>query len=163
MSGTPLKVNLPVGSGWKSTLTLAFAKLNKISFIVEDTFSFGDFDPSTNFNSMVVTNYALRRARYLKIYKFLFFSVDIAATLATPFANSVAFTIPGTAAGASPSLLGSSDTQGAACFADNAGTGEAALWQIVAGTSSVRVFRSGIAAYTAGSFRVKINGFVEVI
>lgn len=149
--------NLPIGSAWKSTLNLAFQTLRRIKFVVAETFSFGDFDPQINWNGMAVSAVNIRRAKYLKIYKLLFFSVDFTGVVAAPLNNSVIVTLPATVAG------NSGDAQSAGCSGNDAGAAVALVWQASALTTNLYVYRYNFVNYTAGVFRGIFNGFVEVI
>jgi len=148
--------NLPVGSGWKSTLTLAFQTLRRIKFVVENTFSFGDFDPQVSWNGMAVSAINIRKARYLKIYKLLFFWVDIQGTVAAPLAAAVIITLPATAAG-----LSGDYQSGGASGQDNGGA-VGQVWQVQATTNLLYIYRYNFVNYTAGVFRGIANGFLEI-
>lgn len=149
--------NLKVLSDWRSSLTVAFSTLRRIAFIVLDDFSFGDFNPNTNFSTMTATAYVCNRARYVKIGKFMFFSIDIQATLAAVFTSAVRITLPYTVAGESTSF------QGVAGFGQNGGTGEACVAQVAGGASDMFIYRYNNANYTAGAWRARINGFMETM
>jgi hypothetical protein len=151
--------NYTLDSSWKATLNKVFQQMRRVKFVVEDTFSFGDFDPQTNWNGMTVTGYQVYRARYLKIYKLLWLSIDIRATLAAPFAGSVDVTIPYV-------IKGSDEVSGAqqSLFVriSNASTNEPGMCVAVANTNILTFFRIPIAAFTAGSAILTYNGFLEV-
>jgi hypothetical protein len=120
------------------------------------SFSFGDFDPQTNFNGMTVTDYLVNRARYLRIGKLFFFSLDVRATLAAPFAQSVSYTIPAIASGTIASV------QGGGVYAYNAGAADNGAWGITGTTSIIYSLRPLLAPYTAGSYIFIANGFIEI-
>jgi hypothetical protein len=149
--------NLKVLSDWRSSLTVAFSALRRISFIVTSDFAFGDFNPQTNFSSMAATNYIINRARYFRIGSIMWLSFDIQATLAAVFVQAITITIPATVAG------DSGVHQGLAGIGSNAGTGEETLGLALGGTNSIQIYRPATAAYTAGAWRTRINGFVEIL
>jgi hypothetical protein len=149
--------NLKVLTDWRSSLTVSFSLLRRIKFIIEGDFSFGDFDPQSNFNGMTVTNYLVNRARYLRIGNLFIFSLDIRATLAAPFAQAVNYTIPATATGTSASV------QGGGIYGYNAGVADNGAWGITGATNIIYSLRPSLAAYTAGSYIFIANGVIEVI
>lgn len=149
--------NLKIGRDWRSTLNLAFSVLRRIVFLTPDDFSFGDFDPQTNFNGMAGTVYTVNKARYLKIFKMLWFSIDISATLAAVFTTNITVTMPATANG------GTGGYQGFVGVGENAGVGELSAAQIQNGTNLLNIYRQAFGAYTAGTWHSRINGFMEVI
>jgi len=150
--------NFKVLTDWRSSLNVAFSVLRRIKFIIEGDFSFGDFDPQSNFNGMTVTNYLVNRARYLRIGNLFIFSLDIRATLAAPFAVRVDYTIPVTAAGTSSSV------QGGGAWGYNAGVIESgAVWGINGASNAIYSLRPALAAYTAGSYIFVANGLIEAI
>ena len=156
MSGL-FSINPSLLHGWKQTLTIFFSKIRRVSFVVEDTFSFGDFNPQVNWNGMTATVVSVNRARYLKIWKFFWFSIDISATLAAPFTTSVILTIPHTAYQSSPA--GAHITAG---LLQNAGAYEVGTCQVAGGSDQMTIFRTALGAYTAGAFLFRANGFIEV-
>jgi hypothetical protein len=149
--------NLKVLPDWRSTVTVAFSILRRISFITLPDFQFGDFDPATNFSTMAATAYEVKRARFLRINKFLWFSIDLRATLAAVFVQAITITLPATAAG------DSTTAQGVSGIGENAGAGEGSLGIIVGETSTLQIYRPSIAAYSAGNWKSRINGFIEVV
>ena len=151
--------NFSVDANWKSTISKAFQQLRRVKFVVENTFSFGDFDPQTNFSGMTVTNYRVYRARYLKIFGMLWFSFEITATLAAPLAANVYIIIPGT--GPDPDATSAGQSGGAQIR--NAGVYETGTWLLVGNTNQLQMNRPAWAAFTAGAAVFRANGFVEVI
>jgi hypothetical protein len=91
--------NLKVGKDWRGTLNLAFSTLRRIVFLTPDDFSWGDFDPQINWNGMTATGTIVYRARYLKIFKFVWLSIDIRTTLSGAMTSSIAVTVPFTFGG----------------------------------------------------------------
>ena len=148
--------NLAVLSDWITSLTVAFSKLRRISFVVENTFTFEDFDPQTNYLGMTVTNYIVNRARYLKIFGLAWFSLDISATVAAPLANSVTITLPVTCAGD----IG--NKQGAGALLRLVGGDETGYWITDSQVNLITFRRSTAINYAAGVLRIISNGFFEV-
>jgi hypothetical protein len=146
--------NLPISSGWKSTLANAFQTLRRVKFIVEETFSFGDFNPQTNYNGMAATGLNEYRARYLKIGKFFLFSYDSLATVAAPFTNNVTITIPYTVKG--------DRQQGGGAVVSNGGAGESGFFTAVADTNTVIFHRVNDGNWGAGFLEIVCNGFIEI-
>lgn len=148
--------NFATASSWKLSVGLITSQLRKVKFVVEDTFAFGDFDPRTSFSGMATSGYLVRKARYLKIWKFFWFSVDIGVTLAAPLSNAINIVIPYTGAG------NSSDLQSGGARIDNASTAEAGTWSVAGRGDTLSFYRSGLANYTATATRIIANGFIEV-
>lgn len=146
--------NLPINSGWKSTIQNAFQVLRRIKFIVEDDFTFTDFDPQTDFSGMTVTNYLVNRARGIKIGSIFYFSINISATVAAPLASIIRVTLPYTA-------FSSGDQFGASQNL-NAGTSEVGFYIIANGLNGLSFARPGYANFGAGATQVAANGFIEV-
>lgn len=144
--------NLKVLKDWRGSLNVAFSILRRVRFIVEETFSFGDFDPQINWNGMTITSPLVTRARYLKIFKMFWFSLDIGGTLAAPFTNIVTVTMP----------FATAENQGGTGFGQNAATAEGSFWEVLAASNSLVVYRAAFGNYTAGAFRTRINGFLEI-
>lgn len=153
-------LNLKVLKDWRSSLSVAFQILRRIQFIVEDTFSWGDFDPQIDWGGMAATGIEVGRCRYLKIWNFLWFSIDIRASLAAPFTTQVGITLPGTSTGGgdySPKRV-----QGGAMIVYNAGVESIGSHDITDDTNVTYIKRPALAAYTAGLFIVIGTGFIEV-
>ncbi len=148
--------NFATTSSWKTSVNLISSQLRKIKFVVESTFQWGDFDPQTTFSGMAASAYLIRRARYLKIWKFLWFSVDIAVTLGGPASNAINVNLPYTAYGASGEI------QAGGARIDNAATAEAATWACSGGQSTLAFYRDGLANYALAATRIFANGFIEV-
>ncbi len=151
------RINLPISSGWKSTLANAFQVLRRIAFVVPETFSFGDFDPQIDFRGMANAGLITNRARYLKIYKLLFFSLDFEATLGAPLTNYVTITLP-----EGLTAYGEDSFHNGSVQINNAVTGEADFWNCEGGTNLVNIFRTGAVNYTAVATRWHVSGFLEV-
>lgn len=142
---------------WKTTLTVAFRILNRIAFIVTGDFKFGDFNPSTNWSGMTVTNVNERTARYIRIQNMAWVSYDASVTLAAPLANTVTITLPFTVAGESTRL------QICGCYTQNGGVGEVGVAIATGATNTLSFLRGNLGAYAAGSARFTVNMFVEVV
>lgn len=157
MSGI-FKPNFSVLQDWVQTCTVAFQQLRRISFLTEEIFSFGEFDPQVTWagTASAVTIY---RARYLKIYKMLFFSVHIQATLAAVLTPKITIRLPYNTAGR---IGGGTASQGGGCYVTNAGSEEAGVWSSVSGTNTISVGRTTLVNFTAGQAAVLVNGFIEV-
>ena len=155
-----MKWSLPINKNIAGTLRAWRSEIISNFLVSENVFAFGDFDPQINWNGMAATGVIVYRARRLRIFNLMLFSVDIAATLAAPFTNVVTINLPGTALLAA--VEGAEDFQGGAGLSNNAGVGEGCLWQIKANESSLFVYRPTINNYTAGLMRARINGFIEV-
>jgi len=149
--------NLPIGSAWKSTLTLAFQTLRRIKFIIESDFVFSDFNPQTNFNGMTVTNYDAARCRIFVLNKVAFVSINIVATLAAPFASSIVVSLPENIV----SSLGVSQ-RGATQIA-NAGVDEVGNWTISAESNQITFSRNPVGTnFSAGQANIRVNTFFEI-
>ena len=157
--GALFSPNYSVLRNWNSTLTVAFAQLRRTAFAVENTFTFSSFDPQINWLGMTATAVALSKCRYCKIGKLLYLSIDIQSTLAAPFNNDVAISLPenSTAYGAS------TDLQAGGVGLVNAGVNETGIWRIFGGTNFLSFRRTAAGNYTAGAFRATGNFFIEVI
>lgn len=151
--------NLPILPDWKGTLTVAFAQLRRAIFVVEGSFGWTDFNPSTDFAGMTVTNYILNRARYLKIGNFSWVSIHLTATLAATLASTITITLPVTA-GISGSIT---PAQGGACTIKNAGAEETGGWRIQSTSNQIVVSRKPVANFGAGNVEVLLNSVIEVL
>lgn len=153
-----LNLNLHIGKTWKDTLQSAFSYLRRIPFVVQDTFSFGDFDPNINWNGMTVSAVNIFKARYLKIGNMLWVTFYITATLAAPLAQVIYITVPGTAP------IGDNNAnrvQGDLFWTANAGVSESGRWVFYPGFNVLECGRFA-AAYGAGVSIFALNTFLEV-
>lgn len=158
--------NLPslvIGSGWRETLNNAFATLRRINFLIYENFIFKTFDPKLDFQGMTATNYLVRRARFLKIYKFLWLSVDVSVTLAAPFDVQMFLTIPPACIIAGNNTTDTIPRQGSSLIMQNAGVLEAGYWLGLALSNQISIQRNAGGNYTAGGARFVFNGFLEII
>lgn len=149
--------NLAVGSDWRGTLNKAFSILRRIVFVDEQTFSWGDFDPQINWGGMAVTLEHIRRARFIKIWKLLFISFHVDATLGAPLTDRVIITIPGTLTGDINSF------QDIPVTAYDAGALEIGTATGMGTSNNIVFYRPGYAAHNAGAFTVRFNAILEVI
>ena len=150
--------NFAVLGNWRSTLAAFFQQIRKVAFVTEGAFAFGDFDPQFDWKLMAVTSVRVDRARYLKIWNMLWFSLDFRATLAAPLASNYSIRVPGTLADPDTAVQ---ESQGGSCYLANNAVAEVGLWFGTAGADEVFIQRVG-GAFTAGITRVILNGFVEV-
>lgn len=157
--------NLPILPDWKGTLTVAFAQLRRAVFVVEDSFTWNDFDPQINFNGMTVTNYNLLRSRILKLGKFVSISVHFTATLAAPLAAFFTLKLPYTAgtAGVAGTSAAGTPYQGGACTLLNSAVQEVGVWKIQQTGDTIFILRSPVANFGAGSLELIFNEVIEVI
>lgn len=153
--------NLPIGSGWKSTLQIAFQTLRRIKFIIESDFQWKDFDPNLNFYGMTVTNLLVPRCRYLLLGNIIYFSIDIRCTLGGAAANIITVSLPENII--TPPTNYSSATQGGGAFYTNAGVEETGFWLSRANRNTIDFQRAGYANFGAGAFIGIANGFIEII
>lgn len=149
--------NLQVLSNWRQTVTVAFQQLRRVAFLVESIFSWGDFDPQINWNGMAATGVGIYRARYLRIYKFLWFGVDFGATLAAPFTSQITITIPSTLPN-DPTAL-----HAAGALVEDAGVFAVGYWYGIGGTNLLNFRKGDTTNFAAGAGRVTCNGFIEII
>ena len=157
MSGI-FKPNFSVLQDWVQTCTVAFQQLRRISFLTEEIFSFGEFDPQVTWAG-TASAVTIFRARYLKIYKMLFFSIHIQATLAGPFTAVITIRLPYNPTGR---IDGGTASQGAGCSVVNAGVRETGVWATLSGTDLLYISRATPVNFTAGQAIVYANGFIEV-
>ncbi len=148
--------NFAIGSGWRSSMQLVVSQLRKIKFVVEETFSWGDFEPQATFSGMTVAGYAVKRARYLKLWGFLFFRVDLIATLSGAMSNAIYITVPGTAFGDTGEL------QSAGCRIDNVTLAQSGTWNASGQQDVVGFYLPNLANYVAGDVRISAVGLIEV-
>ncbi|OQB10430.1 MAG: hypothetical protein BWY21_00351 [Parcubacteria group bacterium ADurb.Bin216] len=157
--------NFKVDSNWKTTLNATFSALRRIRFLTEPVFAFGDFNPLIDFQGMTATNTNNRRCRFLRIYKFLWISVDCAATLAAPFTSVLYLTLP-------PGCIVKGDDtpnntsvsrQGGGLFLQNAGATESGFWLGIPLQNRLVVQRNASGNFTAGTMRFIFNAFVEIV
>lgn len=139
-----------------SRISALLQALRRVPFVIADTFSMGDFNPEVNWNGMAATDVKVCRARYLKIWSFLWISVDIYATVAAPFTNFITITIPGTIAG------DVACNQSFGARVSNNSTNDPGIL-IGNGTQNFMVFLRPLAAnFSAGQARCTANGFLEI-
>lgn len=143
-----------------SRLATLLQTLRRVPFVIEDTFTFENFDPQVNWSGMTASNVMINRSCFLKIWNFLWVSVDITATLAAPFASNIQITIPYTAAGGYDST--NSRRQGGGAYVWDAGVGAVGLWFIISGQSQVFFQKGTPANWAAGTGRISGNFFIEV-
>jgi hypothetical protein len=147
--------NLKVLSDWRSTTSVAFSVLRRIAFIKEDDFKFGDFDPKTTFRGMGTADYVIYRARFLKVFKLLFLSLDLSVTVSAPLTFGINIELPeGTTAAA-----GAGGGQ-SFCIYVNGTPGTAVISEE---QSNLRLDNAGFTNFGAGGVRIIGNGFLEVI
>lgn len=146
---------LIIANGWQTTLHAAFQTLRRIKFVVDNTFSFGDFDPQFNFNGMGTAALIVYRARFLKILNLLWVSIDFTVTLSAPLAANIGIIIPATAAGSS--VVGASQA-----FYSYIG-GVPGNSVIAGGTNILNIQNSGLGNFAATATRILANGFIEVL
>lgn len=150
--------NLPINSGWKSTIQNAFQILRRIKFVVEDDFKWRDFDPQLNFGTMTATAVRVYSMRGLRIGNLFHFEGTIAATLAAVFTTDVKMTIPYAIYAGPTSLI----TAGSVPVM-NAGAWESGWWFGLPNTNELNIRRFPVANYTAGAFMSCVNGTIEVV
>jgi hypothetical protein len=147
---------LSILSTWNSTVSQAFQMFRRVKFVVEDTFSWGDWLPAVSGQSgMVVNNITIFNARYLKLFNFLWVTFDIQFVTAAPFSTSVLLSLPATAAAPQKSA------QFAATVVSGGGT-DAGLAILDREANQIALFRPAAAAYAAATYRITCNGFFEV-
>lgn len=147
-------------STWQSSVGLVTSQLRKIKFVVEKTFSWGNFDPKTDFGGMGSSAYILKGARYLRIYKLLLFRVHISVTLA---GGSSSFSIsmpPGCTAGGDASV--SEKQAGYVQLSDAVTADQPATWYTIAPADLIVVRPPNGALYAAGATTIVISGIIEV-
>lgn len=150
--------NLKVLKDWRGSLNVAFSILRRVAFVIEDTFSFGDFNPQTNWQGMTVTNYQVYRARYLKIFKMMWVSLDIRGTVAAPLTTNVSVILPATGGGGEDSSQQSSANR----LVDNS-VNEVGFSALAKGSNEMYFYRAPIANFTAGPAIITFNGFLETL
>lgn len=143
---------------WKQSLVVAFSQLRRVNFLTQEVFAWGDFLPVIDWGGMATSNFVLGRARYLKIWKFLWFSLDFRATVAAPLFNRITVQIPGTF----PVDEIRSVYQGGGLTIQNNGANEAGFWYAGSGTNLLNFQRTAGGNFTAGTAAVFCNGFVEI-
>jgi hypothetical protein len=155
--------NFAVGSSWRNTIGMITSQLRKIKFAIDETFQFAEFDPkldvgSAGWGGMTASAITILHARYLKLFKLVFFSIRINATLAIGggWTNQILATLPESLIAYDP---GSQAGGGAITLA---GTYEAAIWQISASANQIRFIRNAGGNYSAGDWGWTYNGFIEV-
>lgn len=153
-----MKFSLPINKNIAGTLRAWRSEFVSGMLLSVSDFFFKDFEPATNFGTMTVTNYTVNRARYFSLWKFCWFSIDIRATLAAPLGTTVVVSLPVSA----PPIKTLAEVQGAGAYMFNAGVAETGTWSISGGQNAINIHRPGTAAFTAGSFIVIANGFIEI-
>lgn len=150
--------NFSLSGSWQKTFSSMYQVLRRVRFVVENTFSFGDFDPQLDFGVMTAASVVVNRARYIKILNMLWWSLDCSATLSGSFTLRVYVTIPGTG-----ESLGQINTQVVHALVRNGGTYEAGHCHLVSGENRMSIFRGALGNYSAGAWSCTANGFFEVM
>ncbi len=144
-----------------SRLPTLLQTLRRVPFVIEDTFSMGDFTPVIDWNGMTAADVMITRCRYLKIWNLFWFSIDIYATLSGAFSNAITVGIPFTAAGEYSSIF--YNRQGGGAYVWNNTTSDSGTWNIASQSSNIVFRRTGNANWAAGVGRITANGFIEVV
>ena len=150
------RFNASIQNTWRQSLTTILQILRRVVFVVEDSFSFGDFDPQIDWGGMTVTLVSIPRARYLKIWKMLWISVSFEGTVAAPLTTTIKITIPGTAQGVATAI------QAYIFRLFEAATIQAGTVLIRGGNNTLEFQKLNSANYTAGAVTLRLNGFFEV-
>jgi hypothetical protein len=151
------RFNASLQGTWKQTLATVLQILRRVTFVIEDTFSWGDFVPTLSYTGgMTASGVVINAARYLKIFNFAWFHFDINLTLVAPLSNTITVTLPVTT-----SL--NSGFQVAFVQVNNAVLSEASYSNIAAGASDLLIYRPAAVNYTAVASRLICSGCLEVI
>lgn len=155
--------NFTLDEAWRTTLNKVFQQLRRIRFVVEDTFSFGTFDPTVDFQGMTISNYIVQRARFLRIWKFLWLSVDVTVTLASPFTVQMFVILPPGCTVAGDGTDSTDSRQGGSLVMQNNSTLEAGYWLALPLSNRISIQRNAGGNYSAGNARFAFNTFIEVL
>lgn len=151
-----MKFSLPINKNIAGTLRAWRSEFVGGRLISLNDLAFNDFDPATNFGTMAATDYTVNQARYLTVGTLMFFTFDIQATLAATFGTQIIVSLPNAARGDVGRY------QAAAGIGQNGGAGEGCIAQINGGSTGLGIYRPAVAAYSAGAWRARINGFIEI-
>lgn len=149
--------NLPILSKWQETFKVAFQKLRRTNFVIDNTFEWQDFDPQIDYQGMTVTGVANRIARYVKINKCLYVSLSLQATLAAPLATVIYVTIPGTA----PNNTDGNTVQGGTPLLYSAGAAVLGRWFLFPGFNKLEIAPTA-GAWGAGLMLIYLNTILEI-
>jgi len=150
-------------SNWRTTVSQAFQYLRRVSFAIDDSFAFEEFNPQIDFGGMTVTNLVVINSRYIKLNKLLFFSFSLSCTLAVPFTNTIKIRIPGTTIGDSSSALSNFKIQAGGAYVLNpAITSVVGYWTSLPGSNEIGILLNTAVNYAAGTTAIGVNGFVEI-
>lgn len=150
--------NLPISSGWKSTLQNAFQILRRVKFLIDSDFTWTNFDPQLNFGTMTATAVQVYDMRGMRVGNTFFFYGTVGATLAAVFATDVKMTIPYTISSRATSVI-----FGGSIPVMNAGAWESGWWYGLPNSNELNIRRFPVANYTAGAFMSCISGSIEVM
>lgn len=162
--GALFSFKISMRSTWQSTLAVLMQAMRRVKFVVESTFSFGDFDPNPDYLTSTVTARRIDRARYLKIGKLLWVSVDFRATIGGAISQACIIQLPfqvnATASNTTP-------RQGGVCYGSTAGTPAPVSWSSLptAGTYNNGIQFDSInppTAFAAGVLIIRGNMFLEI-
>ena len=153
--------NLTLGNAWRNTIQALFVQLRRIKFAVEETFSFGDFDPQVNWQAMTVTGPVVNRARYFKIFNLAFISLNISSTITVAGAvNFIQITVPFTFKTTNPDDPTNSLQIGYGAILNTAGS--AVYSPARSGRNVITFYKMDQTAFAAATFNLIFGGFFEV-
>ena len=155
MSFTFLRI--PLLGSWQKTCASIANTIQKVGFCTEETFKWQDFDPSggennglLNFPVAATNGYAITLAKLLKLGNIVFVNFRFTCTPSAPVVGSIQFKIPYTVP----------ETQNGAFYESNGQ--QLGLWSANQGTSTVNLFRVGIANWPATFTVVGVTLFLLV-
>ena len=152
-----MRWSLPINLNIAGTLRAWRSEIIGSNLLSKDEVVFKDFIPSLDFSTMAATAQVINIARYAVVGKVCLFSLDVQATLAATFTFQIVANLPVTAKGSTASF------QGFSGVGQNAGSGEIILAQIGGTTNQLLIYRgNGTPNFTAGAWRARINGFIEI-
>lgn len=148
------KINLNITSDTKETLKIAFQKLRRTPFVVEDTLTFDEVATSLS-STMTITTPLMKRARALKLNDFLFLSVNLTLTAGGAPSNVITLTVPYT--------FPSTGDQSVPGYVFGGAVTAIGLVRAVAGSNRLEIYQDNLTNYTLGAISIEFNGFFEVL
>lgn len=139
-------------------------ELKRVPFVIEDTFTFKDYDPQVTGVALTVTGTKVRHCRYLKIWKFVWLSFYFQTTMSAGAGVEIDMVLPEGLIGAGNfDSFATYTTQKAAVYNNGDATNGIGEAELFAEEGKIRIYTLTRASYvTPGTASIGGNLFFEV-